>query len=807
MDQVMFKQLFKRASQGDAESQYEVGQCYLKGEGTEANEWLAYQWTLKSAEQGYIEAQFLVGVMLANGTGAEVNAKEAVLWFRRAAFRGHSDAQYSLGWLYESGTGVEQNHEEAFRWYLQGANNGNAHAMSALGLLYEQGVGTEVNLTEATRWYETASEQNQPNAIYRLGLLREDAEDPNWLTYVERAADLGSPAAQVHLGWLYQYGDVVPHDYQKAFQFYYEAATNGNMLGQFYLGICYAEGMLADELTDELEVKVDYEKAVFWFFQAANEGHPPSCLKLALHLMEGKGIEKDEPAAFHWMNQAAKEQYEPAMFNLGLFYERGVGVERNPTKAFQWFERAAEAGDIDAQVVLYQYLEADFPFLKDEEKKRFLDWRKSHLPGSDQSDIVPLFPSNRDSFQTNATEKLKWLRKAAEGEHPRAQYMLGLAYFNGDIVEQSDELAAMWFQKGVQGGDDLAMNHLAYLYETGRGVEQNGEVAIRLYEQAAALGNIQSVRNLGIAYEEGIGVPQDKQKALYYYSCALDAGYVEAAARVARMLIDSGDPDEAWRGVKILHDAIEQQDLESKVLLASIYVRGHVLEANPIKAERLFLEVVSETPHPYALFSLGYLYETGGAGVKDSTKAVHFYEQAMEQGYPSAHYYLAEMYESGRDIPKDDARAFEIYLQGAELGDAQCMVEVAMCYEVGQGTSIDGREAIRWYESAIGEEVPSAYYALGRVYYYGELISEDLEYAYELFLRAHELGSTESAVFLGWYAENGTPPVKRNLLQARTWYELSALSGDEEGKIALRRVEQHIEQQMKRQNRSSGRKH
>lgn len=88
--------LTRKALEGDAEAQNELGDCYYYGEGVEEDLNKAFEWFKKSAEQG------------------------------------NADAQYSLGWCYENGQGVDEDKQAAFDWYKKSSEQGNDDAKKYL---------------------------------------------------------------------------------------------------------------------------------------------------------------------------------------------------------------------------------------------------------------------------------------------------------------------------------------------------------------------------------------------------------------------------------------------------------------------------------------------------------------------------------------------------------------------------------------------------------------------------------------------------------------------------------------------------
>jgi len=86
MDGDHFKDLFNKASQGDAEAQYKLGTNYYNGGNiTEKDFEKAVYWFERAADQGYAQAQYNTGVFYYNGYGVDQDIDEAIYWFKKAA--------------------------------------------------------------------------------------------------------------------------------------------------------------------------------------------------------------------------------------------------------------------------------------------------------------------------------------------------------------------------------------------------------------------------------------------------------------------------------------------------------------------------------------------------------------------------------------------------------------------------------------------------------------------------------------------------------------------------------------------------
>ena len=70
-------------------------------------------------------------------------------------------------------------------------------------------------------------------------------------------------------------------------------------------------------------------------------------------------------------------------------------------------------------------------------------------------------------------EAVRWFRRAAEQEHPDAQYYLGLMYDKGRGVPQDYAEAVRWYRRAAEQEHPGAQNNLSLMYDKGRGVPLN----------------------------------------------------------------------------------------------------------------------------------------------------------------------------------------------------------------------------------------------------------------------------------------------------------------------------------------------
>ena len=151
----------KRAEQGNANAQFNLGLIYDNGRGVPQDFAEAAKWYRLAAEQGQADAQCNLGVMYSEGQGVAQDYAEAVKWYRQAAEQGQAGAQFNLGGSYREGEGVPQDYAEAVKWYRLAAEQGYAGGQYNLGVMYNNGQGVAQDYAEAHKWVNLAAAQSQ----------------------------------------------------------------------------------------------------------------------------------------------------------------------------------------------------------------------------------------------------------------------------------------------------------------------------------------------------------------------------------------------------------------------------------------------------------------------------------------------------------------------------------------------------------------------------------------------------------------------------------------------------------------------
>jgi TPR repeat protein len=89
----------------------------------------------------------------------------------------------------------------------------------------------------------------------------------------------------------------------------------------------------------------------------------------------------------------------------------------------------------------------------------------------------------------------------------------GIAYLNGEGVEQDYEKAMEVFLSAQKSGNRKAARYIGMMYEQGLGVQQDYEAAASWYAQGVDNGDLTSSYYLGMLYKEGKGVNRRNRRA------------------------------------------------------------------------------------------------------------------------------------------------------------------------------------------------------------------------------------------------------------------------------------------------------
>ena len=302
---------YEKAQAGDAESQFELGQCYYNEIGVVYNHSKALQWYKKASSQGLAIASYVIGIM-------QEEQAETYKWFKLAAEQAYNSieepsSQYTL--------------DELKVFEVDGK------------LLVKQDLLNENR--NPYKWLELAAENGYPRAERKWGtlhLLKNDSVQCfNWTL---KAAEDGDIDAQWLVGSYYISGVGTAKNIDEGLRWRIKVAEQGDLKAIRALGEIYYEGKLGQTK--------DYAESFKWYYKGAMVGDTESQYNVGYCYAYGEGVNEDKSEAIKWLRLAAEKDHSAAQWELYLAYRDGEGVEKNMDIAKQWLEKAAENEDEDA---------------------------------------------------------------------------------------------------------------------------------------------------------------------------------------------------------------------------------------------------------------------------------------------------------------------------------------------------------------------------------------------------------------------------------------------------------------------------
>jgi len=292
-----------------------------------------------------------------------------------------------------------------------------------------------------------------------------------------------------------------------------------------------------------------------------------------------------------------------ADFKIGTNYSFGLGFPQMDALAAEVFTASAKNGDVDSYAALGNMYARGIHFNKDYE------------------------------------EAYKWLKLAADSEHPTAMFELAKFYIEGYGIPKDEKVAISLLKRSSDLGEPSAQFFLGLIYQVGGfGLEINETEALNWFMKSARLGNSEAQVKVGDAYLDGVLISQDTNKAFEYWLKSANNNNLEAIKRLAVFYVDGIDDIEPNLELALewTTKAAELDDTESQRNLGSGYLIGTYGIVDYPKAA-LWSFKAAEKGDKEAQFALGIMYKKGffETGV-DLEEAREWFALSAEQGFQSA---------------------------------------------------------------------------------------------------------------------------------------------------------------------------
>ncbi|KAF9354908.1 hypothetical protein BGX26_007221 [Mortierella sp. AD094] len=278
-------------------------------------------------------------------------------------------------------------------------------------------------------------------------------------------------------------------------------------------------------------VPVDYNVAMEWFKEAAGQGHVAAQYYLGFMFENGYGAAQDPAIAVSWYTKAGAKGYDNDNRNADMVQGNSLG---RLAKALKWYRGAADRGDAKAQCILgfmYQYGKGS---IKNHRSAR--EWyTKAVNQGYDNAqNNLGIMCASGEGGAKNYSEALELFFKAGFQGHARAQSNLGLSYESGLGVAYDPIKAAEWYIKSANQGSARSQYRLGTLYLEGDGVQSNIPKGLDLIRKSAIQGNASAQNKLGNMYYHGEGVQRNPSIAREWWDRSAKQGNASANSNLQK---------------------------------------------------------------------------------------------------------------------------------------------------------------------------------------------------------------------------------------------------------------------------------
>ncbi len=220
-----------------------------------------------------------------------------------------------------------------------------------------------------------------------------------------------------------------------------------------------------------------------------------------------------------------------------------------------------------------------------------------------------------------------------------------------------------------------------------------------------------------------------------------------------------------------------------------LYDQGKGVKKDPQRALKYF-QSASDQDLAVAQYYLGMKYFAGLDVTKNMTKAHHLLNKAAQSDYLNAQFQLANIYDqNGKQ--QDLKLATRWFTRAAENGYGPAQHSLAARFLTGRGTALNLKQGIFWLEKAAEQRDPDAMRDLGFMYYKGMGVDKDFHQARDLLIPPAEEGSGLALFVLGEIYTTGGHGIRKDLYQAKKWFQRSKNAGYKEAQQKLTQLNKH----------------
>lgn len=459
----------------------------------------AFAELIRPALDDYKEAQFLIRTILTTSARMKRLNSFHFKYVKEKADTGNAFAQYIMS---RYNIYIDCNNNEAYRYANLCAAQQKSYGYLELSMVYRFAISVERDNLRAHELLNKAVNMDDPFAILQMAKDNLNGwtykRNPKWAcTLLKRCMDMHIPESFVVMGNMYNKGNGVECDKQRALELYHQALDEGYLEAYNNIACCYIYSQNEDDteiqqgislLRKGIEYGVAeclstlalcYETGTGFFFKkieqalrlykkAAEAGDPDAFFYVGCMYLN-----KDNTEAWKWLVRGTKILSSSCFCLLGIMCQEGFGQEgKTVADCVGYYEEVLHLGGSHTSVAALQLYDI---------------FRTSSL------ETNPLMWENRDIFcdydwaPKDDCKAISYLKQAADmgDSDPQIYFKYGAILCTEGHVFTDEFEGIHYLELAVQKGEPRAAVMLAQIYEQGELVDQNIEKAREYYQLAA----------------------------------------------------------------------------------------------------------------------------------------------------------------------------------------------------------------------------------------------------------------------------------------------------------------------------------
>jgi TPR repeat protein len=312
------------------------------------------------------------------------------------------------------------------------------------------------------------------------------------------------------------------------------------------------------------------ELAVDRFRQAAEQNNPSGQLSYGIHLLEGRGVAKNEQEGVHYIQLAADQGVPRAQWFYGEYLLKGDVVPQDVERAARCFKQSADQGLASAQLSYGKCLLNGVGVPKNEQEGRLSLERAAAQGLADAQLAYGQCLLNGTGGPRNVNEGMIFLRRAAAQGLLNAQLLCVEYLIKGTVVPQNQAEGLSFLELAIKQ-ISASMQLLRTQFRPDEEMPPDLELKLAEINQYLVDGRLSYARSL----LNGTRVAKNEREGVRLIKQCADQGSVEARLLYAQSLLNgTGVAKNTKEGVRLIKQCADQGSAEAQCIYAEYSCAG-----------------------------------------------------------------------------------------------------------------------------------------------------------------------------------------------------------------------------------------